>query len=122
MTLDEINRSDAGFRARIDSAFKAKDCQTYLDALKEDILEGLERKPVIEAGESAENSIARWHTYLSGKYSIIKSIERIASARPVTSATQERPYEHALPPHLQKLKETLETLPQQVTQPKRKTK
>lgn len=100
MTLEEINKSDPSLRARIDSAFKTKDAVLFLDALEEDLLEGLVRSVKPQEGEEHSIAQVRWYSFLAGKRSVLKSIKDIGRPKPIQTTSEQLPLEHAIPQHL----------------------
>lgn len=106
MTLAEINAASPELRTRIAGAFKDTNAVLLLDAIKGDILDGITRKPVIEAGETSAESTSRWHSFLAGMKNVVEIIENIDKINPTKSVTEERrPYEHSIPPHLVRARE-----------------
>lgn len=100
MTLSEINVSAPGLRERIDAAFRAKDCQLFLQALEEDLLEGLVRTVLPHPGEDFAAAQNRWSSFLAGKRSILKAIKDVGKKVPVQTTTDQLPLEHAIDPQL----------------------
>ena len=99
MTLQEINASAPELRAAMSDAFNQPNARLLLDAMRDDIMEGLDRKPVVEAGEAPESAIARWHSFLAGRRDVLRIIANIGKER-ARSAKEERPFEHAIPNYL----------------------
>lgn len=100
MTLDEIKRSKPELRARMGEVFKSKDASLLLDAIDQDILDGVSRTVRPEHGEELSQAIARWHSYLAGRRDVMKTIRNIDKEAAIVAATEQKPFEHAIPPHL----------------------
>lgn len=100
MTLEEIKQAKPELRDRLASAFKSKDAQLLISAIEEDILDGITRKPIIEAGETADAALARWHTFLAGRRDVLKIIKEINKPQSIKPTVDERPFESAIPQHL----------------------
>lgn len=102
MTIEQI-KSSSKLRESLQKVVDGKEMTMVRTAIKMEIVRRIGFAPTPRVGQTFDGAVSNWHSFLHGMQTVVDIFETIGSEAANSMPKEEekeKPFEHAIPPHL----------------------